>query len=382
MANKKLKKKIMQVIDQNMATSRDMLDMGRESFDFSKQQYADSQAELARIRPTLDALAAGQITATTLANDITKQSWEDYNATYRPVEQQLATDALTAGSAGEQERAAGKAGIDVQRQIDIQRGANARNMASMGVNPNSGKFVSGNRTDAILGAAARAGAETGAREREKFRGDAMRTAVAGIGRGVAGTALNGVQVGGAAAGQAAGLAGAGAGQRNALGQQFLGNLSGASGLYGNAAAVNTSAANTANNLYQTNLAAAAQSSSGMAALGGGLGQLAGMGMMMSSKDVKTDKKPVSGKKAVAAVEGMPVERWKYKPGTPATDAEYGSGPEHIGPYAQDFKRETGMGDGQTINVIDAIGVNMAATKQLAKDVKALQKTIQTRGVAA
>ena len=48
----------------------------------------------------------------------------------------------------------------------------------------------------------------------------------------------------------------------------------------------------------------------------------------------------------------------------------------------DFQRETGLGDGKTINVIDAIGVTMAATKELSKDVRSLRKQIQTRGVAA
>ena len=38
----------------------------------------------------------------------------------------------------------------------------------------------------------------------------------------------------------------------------------------------------------------------------------------------------------------------------------GAGGEHIGTYAQDFQNATGLGDGKSINVIDALGVTMGA----------------------
>jgi hypothetical protein len=363
---------------ENAATAREMLGIGRDSLAFSKEQYADSMAELERLRPTLDALSAGQIKATTLANEITQQARDDYNTTYRPIEQRVAADAAKAGSLGEQEQAAGRAGIDVQRQMDMQRDISDRSLMSTGVNPNSGKFASGNRSAMILGAAARAGAETGAREREKLKGDMMRSSVAAMGKGMTGTALTGIQVGGAAAGQAAGLAANGMNQKNSLGQQYLGNMGGAQGMMGNAASTNASSANILNDLYANKISAFQASSQSSGALGAGLGQMAGMGMMMmSDENAKTGKKKVKG--ARKAVDNMRVEKWRYKPGTPYTDADQA---EHVGTYAQDFQRETGLGDGKTINVIDAIGVNMAAVKELSRDVRSLRKQFQTRGVAA
>lgn len=377
---KKLNKKIMAMADQQAEIGRGMLDLSREGMEFGRQQYADSRADLEALRPTLDALAQGQIRSTTLANRITEQSFDDYQNTYRPIEQRVAADAMAAGSEAQQARAAGKAGIDVQRAIDIQRGASDRSMMSMGVNPNSGRFASQNRTASILGAAARAGAETGAREREALRGDMMRSSAAAMGRGMTGTALTGIQVGGGAAAGAAGLSTAGSDRSNALGQQFLGNLGASSGLMGNAASTFGAAGSGYGNLAQLKLQQQAQSNSSMSALGSGLGSVAGMAMMFSDENMKTGKRKVKG--ARKAIDGMRVEKWKYKPGTPATDAEYGDGPEHVGTYAQDFQRETGLGDGKTINVIDAIGVNMAATKELSREVKSLQQMIQQRGVAA
>lgn len=382
MSNRGLKRRIKEIADQNSATSQEMLALGREGLDFSRQQYADQMAELERLRPTFDSLAQGQITATELANSITTQARDDYNTTYRPIEQRVAADSMAAGSAAEQEQASGRAGIDVQRQIDIQRGASDRSMMSMGVNPNSGKFAAGNRTAMILGAAARAGAETGGRERERLRGDMMRSATAAMGKGMTGTALTGIQVGGNAAAQAAGLSGTGLNTAGNIGQTYMGNLGGSSGMMGNAANVNAGSANILNNLYATKVQGAAAGSAGAAGMFGALGQIGGaaLGAYMSDKRVKTDKKPASGKKSLDAVDAMPVEKWRYKPGTPTTDAEYGDGAEHIGPYAQDFAEKTGVGDGKTINVIDAIGVNMAATKELSRQVKGLAR--EMRGAQA
>jgi hypothetical protein len=59
---------------------------------------------------------------------------------------------------------------------------------------------------------------------------------------------------------------------------------------------------------------------------------------------------------------MPVETWTYK----------GEKKTHIGPYAEDFRDATGVGDGVTISFIDAIGLLMAATQELAKRVKDME----------
>ena len=98
---------------------------------------------------------------------------------------------------------------------------------------------------------------------------------------------------------------------------------------------------------------------------GGIGQLAGMGTMafaMSSKDFKEDKQPVDG--ALDAIESMPVEKWKYKEGI----ADESS---HIGPYAEDFKEKTGLGDGKTINLVDGLGLTMKAVQELSEKVDTL-----------
>lgn len=365
-------KQIGEAAKENAAVSREMAEISRDTLDFTKEQYADQMAEYQRLVPIFEQLAAGQIASVDIANQITQQARDDYNEIYRPVERQVVQDAMRAGSAAEQERRAGEAGIDFQRQMDMQRDISERNLRSMGVNPNSGAFASANRTTQILAAAGRAGAQTQARERERLRGDAMRQGAAAMGKGMTGTALTGITVGGNAAAQAAGLAGTGLNTMGNIGQNYLAGRAGAQGMMGNAANVNAGAANILNNLYASQMQGYGMQAGGAASMFGALGNIGGaaLGAWLSDEDKKTGKKPASGKKARKAIDKMPVDRWRYKEGESFDEAE------HIGPYAQDFAKETGVGDGRTINVIDAIGVNMAATKELSKEVRDLKREVK------
>jgi hypothetical protein len=102
----------------------------------------------------------------------------------------------------------------------------------------------------------------------------------------------------------------------------------------------------------------------MGQIGGALGSVVGAMPFMSSKDAKQKKRSVLG--VLDAVKAMPVEKWSYKKGM-------GDGGEHIGPYAEDFKAKTGLGNGREISVIDAVGVSMGAIKELAAKVDEIGK---------
>lgn len=142
----------------------------------------------------------------------------------------------------------------------------------------------------------------------------------------------------------------------------LGNIM-SSGFQGASNGYNAQA-QTLNQQYQNQLSAwqtqQQANASSTNSLASGIGSLAGMGMMMfSSKDFKEDKRPADG--ALDAVNSMPVEQWKYKDGI-------ADGAQHIGPYAEDFQKATGKGDGKTINVIDSLGLTMKALQELSKKV--------------
>ena len=100
-------------------------------------------------------------------------------------------------------------------------------------------------------------------------------------------------------------------------------------------------------------------------IAGILGNVAGAaayGYFASSRSVKDRVGSVDSEEALRAVEGLDVDRWRYH-----TDDV-----EHIGPYAEDFKEATGLGDGETISVIDALGLALAAIKGLRARVAELE----------
>jgi hypothetical protein len=100
---------------------------------------------------------------------------------------------------------------------------------------------------------------------------------------------------------------------------------------------------------------------------------AAMGFMIpSSRDYKHDNTPIDDADMLDAVREMPVERWRYREGGPGADGEQA----HIGPYAEDWQRLTGTGDGKTINFVDALGVAFATIKALDAEVRELRVKLE------
>lgn len=102
-------------------------------------------------------------------------------------------------------------------------------------------------------------------------------------------------------------------------------------------------------------------------LGGVGGLVSGIGSVIgSSRTFKEGNAKLDFAAVLRAIEDMPVEAWRYKP-------EMGLGTEqHVGTYAEDFRKATGLGDGKTIPVIDAIGLVMAGLKGLKSKVDELE----------
>lgn len=107
---------------------------------------------------------------------------------------------------------------------------------------------------------------------------------------------------------------------------------------------------------------------------GSLGQVGGAAIAKySDKNVKKDIKPMDDDDANKALEGIKktgISKWKY-------DDEKIEGEDdktHIGAMAQDLKKNLGkeVSNGKMVDLISAIGVNMAATKALAKQVDELK----------
>lgn len=314
---------------------------------------------------------AGQIGATT---------WGDYNSRVRPVEERYFADALTAGDQAAQDSRAGMAAADMQRSAEAQFAARDRNLRSMGINP--GGTAGQSRADSVRLAAARVGAANAAREAERARGDTMRA--------------NAVQLGGAKVGQAL----------TAGGQQ--GNLSMArQGIdmdawkanqnatqQNNSNAMDTWRAGLAERQFSTqtdlankgllldqariNAGITAQNNQSKADTWSGIGSAIKwgvdnwdtLGSIFSDPAMKDIGPEADPEKDLRAVRRMRNSKFSYRPDTGLTTMA------QQGVMADEFQRETGMGDGHTIPVAAALGVTMNAVKAL--DKKVSRKTARSR----
>lgn len=262
---------------------------------------------------------------------------ERYESDFRPLEERFISDAATYDTPERRAAAITESVADVQQQTALQAGARKRALAASGVSPASGRFAAEDRRAEAGAALASAGAANLARKQVEATADAKMAAAVNLGRGSAASASS-------SAGQAAGMSGAG----------FQGAMSG----YGQMGSL-------LNTQYQQQLQSWNAQQGMLGGIGGALGSIAGA--FLSDEDAKTQKRRPTVS-ILNAVRDMPVEEWEYKDGMGD-----GGGRKHIGPYAQDFSKATGLGDGKTISIVDAVGVSLGAVQELADKVDRIEQ---------
>lgn len=272
-----------------------------------------------------------------------EQDRDRYNSTFRPIEDRMAQDALTYNSAERRAAASTEAIADVQQQTALQKAARERSLAAAGVNPASGRFAAEDRRADAGAAMAAAGASNLAKRQVEATADAKMANMVNVGRGSAAAATTGM-------GQAAGMGSSGfSGAMQGYNQQ--GNL--------------------LNTQYQQQLQSWQAQQSMYGGIGGALGSI--FGAFLSDETKKTGKRKPSVS-VLEAARSMPVEEWEYKAGEGD-----GGGRKHIGPYAQDFAKATGLGDGKSISIIDAVGVTLGAVQELADKVDEISTRVDKAG---
>lgn len=349
--------------------ARQQASLSKEQLDWSKQIYAETAPDRAdairRANLVSDAQLSSMGTQTALAKD-----YADYNkTTFRPLEQGIVTDAVGYDTEARRDAAAGKATADVEMSLSAQRGIAARNQQRMGVNPASGQALALENQMSIAGASMKAKAASDARTQIETVGQARKMDAANLGRGLASSQAT-----------SAGLA-LTAGNNSAANGQASGNITAqGNGImttgFAGAQQGLAGAANTYGNI------ASLQSKSSDSGLAGMLGSVAGqyagsaagsaqIATMFSDKNMKKDRKPVSGKASMAALRKVPVESWKYKRGSAGDDG----GRTHTGPMAQAVQK--GLGDatapgGKKIDLISMNGHTIGAVKELDKRLMRLE----------
>jgi hypothetical protein len=189
--------------------------LGRDQLAFAKDQYE-------RSAPILEGIAQNQIDAQSQQMAQAKDYYDYRVNTFRPLEKSIVADAQNFNTEAYRDQIAGQAAADAGRAFGISQQQNQRAMASMGVNPNSGRFAAQQNATGLQQAAMRANAMTGARNQATQTGYARQLDAAGLGRGLAGASLG--AYGGASS------AGAMAGQNvQSASQNYMGNMAIGSG---------------------------------------------------------------------------------------------------------------------------------------------------------
>lgn len=161
----------------------------KEALAWYKDLYAD---ELLPMQKEQQKLASGLIDRYIASMDKQSQFADEqkayYEGTFKPLEQQMAADAMNYDSAANIERRSGMAGANVRQAFSGAVQENNRNLSRYGLNPNSSAFARTNEKLMRDSALAEAGARTGAAFDTMDRAIALRAGASNFGRNMPNTA--------------------------------------------------------------------------------------------------------------------------------------------------------------------------------------------------
>jgi hypothetical protein len=341
--------------------------LSAEALAWAKQIYAEeapARAETAALdKRVADSAIAGMDFATMQA----KEDDQRHKATFQPLEDKLAADALAFDTPERQAEAAQRATADVETRAGRALADHRRDTLRLGGTLDDG------RSGALDIALARMGASAAdqAVQAVKGQGYARMMDAVGVGKGVIGSQATQQQIATGQGNAAVNAAGAGLGATMAghgtmqqgfgtaiQGQQASGNL------YGQAAQLKQNA----------------NSGGVWGALGNVAGQFAGSGagsaMLAGLSDEKKKKKTgkkADGDKALAEVNALPVhDGWEYDP---AKGGPNDGGVPHTGPMAQDVRATMGeqtAPGGKVIDMVSMQGKVLAGMQAMTKRIERLE----------
>ena len=294
-------------------------------------RFAREQFNVGNIRQEeLDALTESVIKQQMATQDETN-AWarEDRTRTkevFQPLQDEFIKAAREYDTPAKQAQAAAEARADVVKSMGLQSQANSRQMARMGINPNSGRFQEQNRLDNLNTALASAGAQNAARTQMRDKALALKGDAINIGSGLPSSAAAayglGMNAGNSATGNAVQANGNWRANVGIVGQGMQGAMQG----YANQG-------NILNSLYGNQVNAWAAQQQANATSAAGLGQLVGTGIgayaALSDARTKTIIKP-----AGELPNGIKLYLFEYKP---EFREKWGDG-QYIGVIAQEVEK--------------------------------------------
>lgn len=282
----------------NVELGREWLDFARDQFDIGNERQIATD-ELNR------SVIEQQLQTQNEANTWAREDRTRTKQTFQPVEDAFIKTAQEYDSPEKQAAAAATARADVVAASEAQRGMNMRRMASMGINPESGRFAGVERTADMNTALAAAGAQNNARQVVRDKGLALKADAINMGKGLASSTAAAYGIGTNSGNSAV--------ANNASGNQnFYANTGVMGQGFQGAIGANNSAGSMLNQLYGNQLQAWSAQQQANATSAGGIGSLIGTGIgayaALSDIRTKQDIRPVARME-----NGVQLYAFRYKP---------------------------------------------------------------------
>lgn len=165
--------------------ARENIELGQDWLTFAKQQFNEGNKRQAETDKLNTKVINQQLATQDQANTWAKEDRTRTKTVFQPVEDAFIKTANEYDSPAKQAQAAAAAKADVMSNAETQRQAGVRQMAAMGVNPNSGRFAGVQRASEVNTALAAAGAENNARQIVRDKGLALKADAINMGKGLA-----------------------------------------------------------------------------------------------------------------------------------------------------------------------------------------------------
>ena len=243
--------------------------LGQDQIDFAQDEYDKNSPRLDEIGDAQKGLMDDQAAQG-------KDYFDYYKDTFRPLEKSIVSDANNFDTDAYRNRLATQASADSGLAFNSTRKSNERAMASMGANPNSGKFQGIGAQAALSQSANRAGAATRTRQIAADAGFNRKVQAAGLGSYLSGASTS-------AYGNSVNAGANAANSYRAAGQDYLQGANQGAGVIGSGLNMNINALGDVMN-QKTKIAMQESENRGslMGDIGGAIGGAAGVyntGMM-------------------------------------------------------------------------------------------------------
>lgn len=219
--------------------------VAKDALEFNKKVYEENKPRQAMIDELSKKIVDQQVAVGDVNQKQAQSQWDRFQSQFVPVEDQMVKDSMTIDNEANQETAAGDAGAQVSKSYQLAKGSMARNLASMGINPNSGRYLAATNSNDLMEAADKANAMNNARQIVRDKGIALRAGAANFGRNMPNTAAGAYGLTLNAGNNAVGNSSAGMNAANSNAAQMNSG-------FGTSIQGNNSAGQILNNQYSTN----------------------------------------------------------------------------------------------------------------------------------